>query len=177
MNDQVSLPDWAPEKPSQSASRHLGPAVCCYPVPHGGHIEASFTLRKGSSHVYGCHPEHPGTLESYFSTQDDAMLHLSLKNCSPFNLQHVRVSEISLTTKDGAPPNGGQLLPDGNAFIEIIPDSAFFGKLERGEESRKKFSIVTRGTAPGRYFICMKLDYSIDDCSKEIKLPLTVRAD
>jgi len=142
-----------------------------------GALNVQYRLTNGRSCTYGCNPK-TGQIECYFSTQDDSTLELTLTNCSDFDLKHVRVTDIELKTEDGGVPNDGRRLPDGNAYIEIVPSEAYFGTLpSAGGEATRQFAIITRGTAPGNYFICLDFDYDIDACTSEIKLGLTVNGD
>jgi hypothetical protein len=189
MSENYENPGFAEdESDERTPSKDLEPAKCHFPLPHGGYVEARYWLRKGSRPLLGCHPGKK-FVESYFSTQDDATLELVLENHSKYHIRHARVSDVRLMSYVGGPhglqhaekelqqPNEGKLLPDGNALIEIVPSDAYYGHLHPNQPVSKDFSIITRGTAPGKYYVCMRLDYSVDNCDAQVHLPLKVRRD
>ncbi|MCG8417534.1 MAG: hypothetical protein MJE77_06265 [Proteobacteria bacterium] len=190
MNEPYKNPGFIRRSDKRTAPGELKHLCCHFPLPHlhGGYIEACFELKKGTRPLHGCDPD-TGQLESYFSTQDDATLELTLTNKSHYHIHHARVCDVRIMSYHGADeglqypdkelkePNDGHRLPDGNAFIEIIPNDAYYGHLHPHDGVSKYFSVITRGTAPGCYYVCMELDYSIDNCKTHVHLPLEVKSD
>jgi hypothetical protein len=189
MSETHENPDFSEdESESRVEAKHLKPISRKFPLPHEGYIEARYWLKKGGLPRYGCHPDGK-SIESHFSTQDDATLELILENKSPYHIRHARVFDVKLMSYVGKgdrlespdteleEPNGGKRLPDGNAFIEIVPSDGYFGHLDPNQSIGKSFSVITRGTKPGNYVICMTLDYSVDNCDADVHLPLKVKRD
>lgn len=189
MSETYEDPEFADdESDQQTPAKELEAIRCQFPLPREGHVEVRYRLRKGPRTLQGCGPG-KRLVESYFSTQDDATLELILENQSRHHIRHARVYGVELKSYVGKgrrlrdpeteleQPNDGKRLPDGNEYIEIVPSDAYYGHLDPRQSISKNFSVITRGTAPGRYYVCMRLDYSVDNYDRELHLPLKVRHD
>lgn len=165
--------------------RHLKPIEQHFPLPGGGHLDVSYRLLKGHhadseepSCTYGRHPEHD-SIESYFSTQDTAVLEVTLENESHHHLKHLRLSGVQILSVDGDKPPKviDTRLPDGNLLFEVVPDDVYFGHLAPHSKEKKFLSLITRGVQSGHYTIKVQVNYDIEQCHFPVDLFLTVRPD
>lgn len=169
-----------PGRPKQRRPE-LHPVCFDQSLPGGGHVRISYKLmrRRDSDHcVYGV--TEGNEIESYFSSQDEAVLELNIENCSSYDLKHVIATHIGLYehTDAGRGVRADQFeLPDGNLIMEIVPEEVYFGDLCKGEQKKKHLAIVTRGIAPDTYVVHLDLLYDIEYCVVSVDLPLAVCPD
>jgi hypothetical protein len=184
MSDERHAKTFFAPLPTKSHHRHLKPIEQHFPLPGGGHLGVSYRLLKGHrsddepSCSYGRHPEHDA-IESYFSTQDTAVLEVTLDNESHHDLKHVRLSGIHILPVDPEKP-GKHLkdtLPDGNLLFEVVPDDVYFGHLAPHAHAMKFLSLITRGVHAGHYTVKVLVNYDIEQCHFPVDLWLTVRPD
>ena len=177
---------FAPVASPRIRHRILRPIQQRIPLPAGGWLEVGYRLTKSnqpdrehSSCSYGLNPE-SNSVESYFSSQDTAALEVTLNNASPHHLKHVRLSRIRLltVTEDQMPGIvADQTLPDGNLLFEIVPEDIYYGHLAPQQAEYKYLSLITRGVAPGNYYVQMDIRYDVEQCTVVVDLPLTVNPD
>ncbi|KYG03842.1 hypothetical protein BE21_49840 [Sorangium cellulosum] len=166
--------------------RVLRPIQMRVTLPGGGHLDVSYRLTKGSHPVpedcpcsYGYNPD-SNTVESYFSSQDTAALEVTLLNDSGQHLKHVHLTNIRLASvaDDNCPgPVADKKLPDGNLLFEIVPGDLYYGHLAPRVNRTKHLALVTRGVAPGMYYVQMDVHYDIEQCRVPLDLALTVNPD
>ncbi len=165
--------------------RRLNPIEQQFSLPGGGHLVISYRLLKGHrlgedepSCTYGRHPE-SDSIESYFSTQDTAVLEVTLENQSHHHLKHLRIEDLQLTSVEDKAPGKvvDQTLPDGNLLFEVVPDNLYFGHLAPHARTVKYLSLITRGIQAGHYSIKVQVHYDIEHCQFPVDLWLTVRPD
>jgi hypothetical protein len=172
--------------PAKPNHRHLKPIEQRFPLPGGGWLVVSYRLLKGmnrdadgTSSTYGCHPD-TGEVESYFSTQDTAVLELTLSNESIHSLKHLRLSNIhimSVETEKSPAKVVKDTLPDGNLLFEVVPSEAYFGHLAAQAKAVRYLSLITRGIHWGNYTIHVQVNYDIEQCQFPVDLGVTVRPD
>jgi hypothetical protein len=172
--------------PAKAPHRHLKPIHQDFPLPGGGRLGVDYRLLKGmnrdsegASSTYGCHPE-TGDVESYFSTQDTAVLEVTLLNESSHSLKHVRLSNLhilSVETEKSPAKVVKDTLPDGNLLFEVVPDDVYFGHLAPQAKAVRYLSLITRGIHWGNYTIKVQVNYDIEQCQFPVDLWVTVRPD
>jgi len=172
--------------PTKTHHRHLKPIEQHFPLPGGGRLGVSYRLLKGhhrdpdgASSSYGCHPD-TGEIESYFSTQDTAVLEVTLDNESEHSLKHVRLCGIqimSVETEKSPAKVVKDTLPDGNLLFECVPDDIYFGHLASRTKVIRYLSLITRGVHFGHYTVKVQVNYDIEQCHFPVDLFLTVRPD
>jgi hypothetical protein len=172
--------------PKARHQHHLKPIEQQFPLPGGGHLGVSYRLIKGhhrdpdrSGCSYGHNPD-TNEVESYFSTQDTAVLELTLHNESHHDLKHVFLAGIRIMSiNDEKTVNGpaNETLPDGNLLFEVVPNDVYFGHIDPNEKEVRFLSLITRGTASGHYAVQFHVHYDIEQCRVPVNLWLTVRPD
>lgn len=172
--------------PQKTHHRHLKTIHQDFSLPGGGRLGIDYRLLKGmnrdaegASSTYGCHPD-TGEVESYFSTQDTAVLELTLENESHHSLKHVRLSDLQIMTveTEKSPPKVVKdMLPDGNLLFEVVPDNVYFGHLAPHAKTIRYLSVITRGVHWGHYTIKVQVNYDIEQCHFPVDLWVTVRPD
>jgi hypothetical protein len=171
--------------PPTAKPRQLLPVCIRHPLPRG-FLEISYRLTKGPRpdpdrwpHSYGLNPD-TNQAESYFSSEDQACIELTLRNASDHTLKHIHFTDIRLAevNNDGSVGEPAtRQLRDGNLEFEIVPQDTYYGGLLPQEHQTKYLSLITRGVKPGRYVVLTDLNYDIEQWTTPIALGLAVRPD
>lgn len=166
--------------------RELHPIERKVLAPGGGELIVMYRLVKGShTRPDDTRPSYgwnPGTkaAESYFSTDDEAAMEITIRNLSGLHLKHVHLADVQLFNLNKDDTRGSAVedrLPDGNLLFEVLPNEVYFGGLLPGEQRTRYLGLVTRGIRPGTFVVHGDLHYEIVDGRVAVGLPIHVNPD